>query len=82
MRSGLATKDQERRRGEDKQEARRGAWGGVCGGRLCTVNLSDERRAGGEESVTEERLKKKKEASTACLALCLSLWPLWRLAPN
>lgn len=64
-------------RGQTRSETWSAGWGG-----LCTVNLSDERRAGGEESVTEERLKKKKEASTACLAPCLSLWPLWRLAPN
>lgn len=43
--------------------------------RVCTVNLRGKKE---KKYDREERLKKL----YACLALCLSLWPLWRLAPN
>lgn len=38
------------------------------------------RLRGRRKSMTER--KDCKKAVYACLALCLSLWPLWRLAPN
>lgn len=70
MRSGLATAADGGERTSERRDAAR--WG-----RLCTVNLSDDEEEGegrGGESVTEERLKKRRRKKISLLLAWLRVF--------